>query len=271
MNVMTTAQSDREEYLADRSLHLRISTITWITIERPERLNAVDSQLLTSLANAISDLEKEPDVRVVVITGSGQRAFVAGADLSEIAKITDHSTAETLSRQGQAALGRIATSRLPTIAAVNGLALGGGCELAIACDLRVAARGAHFGMPEVTLGLIPGFGGTQRLPRLIGRGGALRMILGGDMIDAEEALRYGLVEEVVDDEHLTEAVTRLAERIAKHPPAAVSAAKSAVRKGATMSIAEGLVGEAQRFAERVISQESRDAVAAFFASRRSSR
>lgn len=261
----------REIELAEGGLLVRIAPVGILTVNRPERLNALDRRLLGAIAEAVAMLEDESTVRALVLTGSGSRAFVAGADLREIAELGDAGAAESFSRQGQAALARIATSPLPTIAAVNGLALGGGCELAISCDLRVAARGAAFAMPEVGLGLIPGFGGTQRLPRLIGQGAAMRMILSGEMIDAETALGYGLVESVVDDGQVLESACALAARIAKHPAAAVAAAKAAIHKGATLPLAQGLIAEAQRFGERVSSQESREAIAAFFESRRSSR
>jgi enoyl-CoA hydratase len=269
---MVAENDTREVLLADGGLHIRVAPVSVITINRPERLNALDQQLLVAIAEAVAMLEDDPTARVIILTGAGPRAFAAGADLSELSNISsDLAAAEKLSRSGQAAMARLATSRLPTIAAVNGIALGGGCELAISCDIRIAARGAIFGMPEVTLGLIPGFGGTQRLPRLIGRSAALRLILSGNPVDAEEALTYGLVDSVVDDSQVLDACMKLGARIASHNPQAVSAAKTQINHSMTSTIAEGLQSEAQSFAERATSQESRAAVAAFFASRRSAK
>jgi enoyl-CoA hydratase len=169
--------------------------IAWVTLNRPDKLNALNNELLKELECELVGLEHDAAVGVIVFTGAGEKAFVAGADISEL-KDLDSATAREQGLRGQAVFNRIAAMPKPTIAAVNGFALGGGCELALACHIRIASENAKFGLPEVSLGIIPGYGGTQRLPRLVGSGVALDMILSGDMVSAQDALRMGLVSRV---------------------------------------------------------------------------
>lgn len=194
--------------------------VATVTINRPDRLNALDAALIADLDALVSALQARDDVRGIVLTGAG-RAFVAGADIAELAALTP-ADALALSRRGQQAFGRLEASHKPVVAAVNGFALGGGCELAMACHVRVAADTATFGQPEVKLGLIPGYGGTVRLPRLIGRGMAAQLLLTGERIDAAEALRLGLVTRVVPAADVVATATGLLRQVLANGPLAVA-------------------------------------------------
>jgi enoyl-CoA hydratase len=247
---------------------LRVSTddgVATVTIHRPEKRNALNAQVRRELVDALDALATDPDVRVVILTGAGDRAFVAGADIGEFAERSPLEQRATM--EGRRVFEVLADHPKPTIAAINGYALGGGCELALACDLRIAARSARLGQPEVALGLLPGGGGTQRLPRLVGLGRALRMILTGDLLDAEEAARIGLVDEVVDDDALAGRARAVATRIAAHSPVAVKLIKQAVRAAAELPLSAGLALERELFITAFASEDRAEGVAAFLEKR----
>ncbi|WP_461532559.1 enoyl-CoA hydratase/isomerase family protein [Sinomicrobium sp.] len=205
--------------------------VAFITIDRPEKLNALNRATIAELHEAFEDCDQDPDIRAIVITGSGEKAFVAGADISEF---SDFSVREgsALAAKGQSLLfDYVEQLSTPVIAAINGFALGGGLELAMACHLRVASSNAKMGLPEVSLGVIPGYGGTQRLPQLVGKGKALEMIVTAGMIDAEEAKSWGLVNHVVAPDELSAFCESLAQKISKNSPVAIAAAIRAVNSG----------------------------------------
>jgi enoyl-CoA hydratase len=247
---------------------LRLSTddgVATVTIHRPEKRNALNARVRRELVDALDALAADPDVRVVILTGAGDRAFVAGADIGEFAERSP--LEQRAAMEGRRVFEVLADYPKPTIAALNGYALGGGCELALACDLRIAARSARLGQPEVALGLLPGGGGTQRLPRLVGLGRAMRMILTGDLLDAEEAARIGLVDEVVDDDALAERARAVAARIAAHSPVAVKLIKQAVRAAAELPLSAGLALERELFITAFASEDRAEGVAAFLEKR----
>jgi enoyl-CoA hydratase len=217
-----------------------------VTIDRPAALNALNSDVMDGLTTAIAELRARAELRGMIVTGAGEKAFVAGADITGL---TGLSPAEALAfaKRGQAVFDALERAGKPVIAAVNGWALGGGCELALACHIRVAAKTAKFGLPEVSLGVIPGYGGTQRLARLVGTGRALQMILTGDPIDAEEAFRIGLANLVVEPADLVEACRKLASRITSRGPCAVSLALESVLGGRDRALPEALALEAAQF------------------------
>ncbi len=217
--------------------------IAYITINRPKTLNALNSTVLTELAQAAAEVEKDDDVRVAIITGEG-RAFVAGADISQMHEFTSIEGKEFM-QMGHAAMNAIDFNSKPFIAAVNGYALGGGCELATACDIRIASEKAIFGQPEVNLGIIPGFGGTQRLARLVGKGMAKYMIYTAANIKADEAYRIGLVQKVVAPEALLDEATKVAQTIISKAPQAIKTAKVAINTGYDMDLKSASVFEAQ--------------------------
>jgi len=219
----------------------------FVTINKPKVLNALNAEVLTELDKIVTMLYTDKDIDVVIITGAGEKAFIAGADISEM---KDQSPQEVynFTRQGQILFQRIQDLPQPTIAAINGFAFGGGCELAMACDMRIASEKARFGQPEVALGITPGFGGTQRLPRLIGRAKAMEMILTGKTIKAPEALELGLVNKVVAPENLMAEAVSLAEEILSKGPHAVRQAKIAINKGLELDINSGCELEASLFA-----------------------
>ena len=233
-----------------------------LTVNRPRTLNALDRQTLTELEQAFDAVSCDDGVGAAVITGAGGRAFVAGADIRELATLRA-AEGEAYSRAGQAVFDAIERSPKPVIAAVNGYALGGGCELAMACAIRVASRDAMFGQPEVQLGLIPGFGGTQRLPRIVGKGRALQLLLTGLSIDAEEAYRIGLVNAVVDAERLMPMAETMARTIARHGPDAVARVLEAVRRGLDEPLAGGQAIESGLFGASCGTPEMRERTRAF--------
>ena len=211
---------------------------------------------------AFEDARDDAAVRGVILTGAGDKAFVAGADISEMANDTP-AEAEDKTRHGQRLTEIIENLGKPVIAAVNGFALGGGCELAMACTIRLAVETAKFGQPEVTIGIIPGFGGTQRLPRLVGKGRALQLILTGDMIDAHEAHRIGLVNEIVPSADLIARAEAILNKIAANAPVAVKLAIDAVNRGLDVSLAEGLNIEASLFGQCAATEDKKEGTAAF--------
>jgi enoyl-CoA hydratase len=236
-----------------------------LTVNRPDKLNALDSHTIGELDAAIDELRGRHDVGGLVVTGA-QRAFVAGADIRELAGQTS-SVARERARRGQRVFGKFESSPKPVVAAVNGFALGGGCELALACHVRIASEAARFGQPEVKLGLVPGYGGTQRLPRLIGRGMALQLLLTGEIIDAREALRIGLVNRVVTAAELLTAATQLVRQMLANGPLALAACITAVNDGAHLSLADALALEAERFASLAETGDVAEGTAAFLEKR----
>jgi enoyl-CoA hydratase len=219
--------------------------IATLTINRPEALNALNSLFFKELDLRLDEISSREDVQIVVITGEG-KAFVAGADIAEMARMNPEQAKE-FSRVGQAAFRKLELLEKPVIAAVNGFALGGGCELALACDIRIASSKAKFGQPEVNLGLIPGYAGTQRLPRLIGLGNALFLLFSGDTITAEQARQMGLVQQVVEPELLMPTVRELAAKIASKGPRAIKLVKQVARKGLLMDFESGCQLESREF------------------------
>lgn len=237
-----------------------------VAIARPRKLNALNRETLTELGRALDEIEADPDVRVLILTGEGEKAFVAGADIGELKDVDARGGAEA-ARFGQRLFRRLERSRLVTLAAVNGFALGGGCELALSCDMRLAAENAVFGLPEVTLGIIPGYGGTQRLPRLVGRGVALDLILTGRKVKADEALRIGLVNRVVPAESLMDEARGVARAILAVGPLAVQAARRAVDRGLDLGLDDGLEVEALEFGNLCSSADRTEGMTAFLEKR----
>jgi enoyl-CoA hydratase len=240
--------------------------IAFVTVNRPAKRNALDAATISELDAAFTELAADLAVRAVVITGAGDKAFVAGADISGLSAL-EAEGARALSERGQRVFDRIEWLGKPVIAAINGMALGGGCELALACHVRVAAESARIGTPEVKLGLICGYGGTQRLPRLVGRGRALELLLTGEPVDAEEALRIGLVNRVVPGARLLDEAEVIARRMAANGPLALRATLEAVNGGLDRPLAEGLEGEAALFAETLGSEDAREGTRAFLEKR----
>lgn len=241
--------------------------IALVTLDRPEALNALNRELLRELTTAFEVLGDRDDVSAIILTGAGEKAFVGGADIRELSEL-DVLEGRAFSRKGQELFNRIDGFVKPVIAAVNGYCLGGGCELAMACHLRIASRSARFGQPEVKLGLIPGYGGTQRLPRLVGEGRALELLLTGEMISADEALRIGLVNRIVDDGRLLEESTAWAAKIMKNGPLAVKGCLDAVRNGRGLPLEQGLAVEAGLFGMVCGSEDMKEGTRAFIEKRK---
>jgi enoyl-CoA hydratase len=246
----------------------RSGAVATVTLNRPEVLNALSGAMLDELTRTFADLAHDATLRAVVLTGAGPKAFAAGADIGELHALADARAGEAQAARGQAMTLAIERLPVPVIAAVNGFALGGGCELAMACDIRIAAENARFGQPEVNLGVLPGYGGTQRLTRLVGEGMAMYLCLSGEMIDAAEALRIGLVQKVVPADALLGEARRIAELIAAKGPLAVAAAKRAILDGAALPLAEALTLEALRFGQLVATADFREGSSAFLAKRK---
>ena len=240
--------------------------IALLTINRPKALNALSQATLAEIKSALDDARDDAIVRGVILTGAGDRAFVAGADITEIASISAVEAAE-FTRRGQSVLDLIENLGKPVIAAVNGFALGGGCEIAMACTFRLATENAKFGQPEVRLGVTPGFGGTQRLPRLIGKGRALQLILTAETIDADEAHRIGLVNEIVAPDKLLARAEEILHVINANAPLAVRFSLEAVNRGLDVGQAAGLVIESALFAICASSQDKHEGTAAFLEKR----
>jgi enoyl-CoA hydratase len=240
--------------------------LAWVTLNRPEKLNALNNEVLRELEQVIANLEQDPEVGALILTGAGEKAFVAGADIAEL-KTLDTAGARVQALRGQAVFQRLESMPKPVIAAVNGFALGGGCELALACHIRIASENARFGLPEVSLGIIPGYGGTQRLPRLVGKGIALDMILSGDMIPAADALRMGLVSRVVPQADLRATAEKLARTILSRGPLALRSALAAVNEGLEMPLAQGQQYEAAVFGLLAATQDMQEGMGAFLEKR----
>jgi enoyl-CoA hydratase len=237
-----------------------------LTINRPEKMNAISQELTAELSLFLDEIENDDELRVIVITGAGDKAFVAGADINELVD-RDARLGRRVSRERQEIFSRIENLYVPVIAAVNGYALGGGLELALACSIRICSEKAQFGAPEVKLGIIPGDGGTQRLPRLVGQGRAMEMIITGDFIDAQEAYRIGLVNKVFPPEKLKEEAMELAKKIASRPPLAVRYAKEAVNRSQEDSVS-GFALESYLHALSCTTEDKKEGVSAFLEKRK---
>jgi enoyl-CoA hydratase/carnithine racemase len=247
-------------------LYAKKDGIAYVTLNRPKVLNALNQRTWQDLRAAFEDARDDATVRGVILTGAGDKAFIAGADISEIAHITAVD-AEQSSRYGQDVLTLIETLGKPVIAAVNGFALGGGCETAMACTIRIASEHARFGQPEVSLGIIPGGGGTQRLPRLVGKGRALQLILSGAMITAPEAYRIGLVNEVVPAADLIPRAEAILKQIFANAPVAIRFSLEAVNRGLETSQAEGMALEASLFGLCAGTEDKNEGTQAFLQKR----
>lgn len=245
----------------------RRDAIAVITVNRPDKLNALNAETVSELRSALEQTAADKHVRAVILTGAGEKSFVAGADIAELAKMTPLSGID-VSRQGQDAFRFLETMRKPVIAAVNGFALGGGLELALACHFRVASENAKFGLPEVKLGIIPGYGGTVRLPRVVGRGRALELMLTGDMIDAQEAYRIGLVNHVYPQAELMGAAEQSAMKMAGNGPVAVALAIEAVDNGYHSSTEDALRLESNLFGLLASTSDMREGMGAFLEKRK---
>jgi enoyl-CoA hydratase/carnithine racemase len=247
-------------------LYEKKNAIAYVTVNRPKVLNALNTPTWKDLRTAFEDARDDASVRGVILTGAGDKAFIAGADIGELAHVAAFE-AEQSSRFGQDVLDLIENLGKPVIAAVNGFALGGGCETAMACTIRIAVETARFGQPEVALGLIPGGGGTQRLPRLVGKGRALQLILSGEMIGAQEAYRIGLVNEIAPAADLITRAEAILKKIAANAPIAVKFALEAANKGLETSQGEGLLLEASYFGLCAATEDKKEGTTAFLEKR----
>jgi len=247
-------------------LYEKKGAIAYVTVNRPKVLNALNTPTWKDLRTAFEDARDDTALRGVILTGAGDKAFIAGADISELAHVAAFE-AEQSSRFGQEVLDLIENLGKPVVAAINGFALGGGCETAMACTIRIAVDTAQFGQPEVKLGLVPGGGGTQRMPRLIGKGRALQLILSGEMINAQEAYRIGLVNEIVPAAGLVTRAEAILKKIASNAPIAVKFALEAANKGMETSQGEGLLLEASYFGLCAATEDKKEGTAAFLEKR----
>lgn len=240
--------------------------VAFVTVNRPDKLNALNDALMEDLGRAADEIARRDDVGGAIITGAGPKAFIAGADINDLAKQGPFN-GKARSLRGQGVLRRLETCGKPVIAAVNGFALGGGCELAMACHLRIASETAKFGQPEVKLGIAPGYGGTQRLPRLVGKGRALDLILTGRTVDAQEALQMGLVNRVVPADKLLAEAEQLLRGILKMGPLAMKLAIEAVDHGLDMTLDDGLLLEANHFGLLAATEDTKEGLTAFLEKR----
>src|SRR5437899_3420225 len=247
-------------------LYAKKGAIAYVTLNRPKVLNALNKRTWEDLRAAFENARDDAAVRGVILTGAGDKAFIAGADISELTHLTAVE-AEKSSSYGQEVLNLIENLGKPVIAAINGFALGGGCETAMACTIRIAVETAKFGQPEVSLGLVPGGGGTQRLPRLVGKGRALQLILSGEMISAQEAYRIGLVDEIVPAADLITRAEAILKKIASNAPIAVKLALEAANKGLDTTQGEGLLLEASYFGLCAATEDKKEGTSAFLEKR----
>ena len=243
-----------------------LDRILTVTVNRPDKLNALNPEVMDALAAAFESARRDEAVGGVILTGAGEKAFIAGADITIFKMLTPFS-ARSFARRGQALMDAIETLGKPVIAAVNGFALGGGCEVALACTLRVASKTARLGQPEVNLGIIPGYGGSQRLPRLVGKGRALEMLLTGDMVSADEAWRIGLVNWVVEPAELLPASREILKKILAKAPVAIRCVLDAVNAGLDMPFAVAEDHEATLFGLCVATDDMKEGVSAFLEKR----
>ena len=240
--------------------------ILWLTIDRPKVLNALNAQTVEEIGRTFAAARGDQSVKCVIITGAGDKAFVAGADINELAKMTPI-VGKFTSEQGQSVFMQIERFPKPVIAAINGFALGGGCELALACHIRIASERAQLGLPEVTLGVIPGYGGTQRMVRLLGKAKAFELVCTGDRIPAAEAEKIGLVNKVVAPDQLVPAAEEMAKKIMSRSPMAVRAAIEAINSGSEMPFDEGQVLEATLFGLLCSTEDMKEGMSAFLEKR----
>jgi enoyl-CoA hydratase len=240
--------------------------ILFVTIDRPKVLNALNAKTVEEIGHVFGEARTDDSVRCVILTGSGDKAFVAGADINELARMTPIS-GKFVSEQGQSVFLQIERFSKPVIAAINGFALGGGCELALACHIRIASEKAQLGLPEVSLGIIPGYGGTQRMVRLLGKGKAFELVCGGDRISAADAERIGLVNKVVPADQLMSAAEEMAKKIASRSPVAIRAAIEAINSGSDMPLDEGLLLEATLFGLMCATEDMKEGMKAFLEKR----
>jgi enoyl-CoA hydratase len=245
-----------------RILYEKKGSIAYVMFNRPRVCNALSTALIAELKDVFEDCRDDSAVRGVILTGAGDKAFAAGADISEFVNDTAVE-AKYISRYGQVVTSLIESLGKPVIAAVNGLALGAGCELAMACTIRLAAETANFGLPEVKIGIMPGAGGSQRLPRLVGKGRALQIILTGEMIDAQEAYRIGLVNEIVPNANLIARAEAILKQIISNAPIGVKFSIEAINKGLETSLTEGLLLEASLFASCFDTEDKKEGISAF--------
>lgn len=239
--------------------------IAYITVSRPEALNAISTTVLTELKDVFQKIENDPEAKIVILTGEG-KAFVAGADIAQMSALSGVEGHDMI-KFGADVMNYMEAIDKPIIAAVNGFALGGGCELAMACDIRIASAKAKFGQPEVNLGIIPGFGGTQRLPRLVGKGMGKYLIMTAEMIGADEACRLGLVEKVVAPEELIPECERIAKTILSKAPIAIATAKRVINKGAMLDVPAGVALESEAFTVPFCSEDRIEGMKAFLEKR----
>jgi enoyl-CoA hydratase len=250
----------------DNILLAKKNSIAYVTVNRPKVLNALNMATMEELRSAFTDIKQDLAIRVAILTGAGEKAFIAGADIAELAG-HDAVTGKQYTHRGQSVLDLIENLGKPVIACVNGFALGGGCEMALACSLRLASENAKFGQPEVKLGIIPGYGGSQRLPRLVGKGVAMQLLLAGEMIGAQEAHRIGLVNEITAPADLIPRAEALAQKIIANAPLAIQYALEAVNHGMEMTLAEGLYLEATLFGMCCATEDKREGTTAFLEKR----
>jgi enoyl-CoA hydratase len=258
---------ERGEALVTRETLLveSLDGIATVTINRPDKRNALNAVVRREIVEILDELRDDANARVIILTGAGDRAFIAGADISEFAERT--AIEQRAAMTGRRLFEEIAAFPKPTIAMINGFALGGGCEVALACDLRIATRSAKLGQPEIRLGILPGGGGTQRLPRLVGPGRAMRLVLTGELIDATEAERIGLVDWVVDDGTLQDRTMEIATTIAGYSPIALELAKTAIRAAMEAPLSAGLAHERELFVAAFASDDRVEGVRAFLEKR----
>jgi enoyl-CoA hydratase len=242
------------------------NSIAYVTVNRPKVLNALNMATMEELRTAFTEVKSDAAVRVAILTGSGEKAFIAGADIGELAK-HDAVSGKEYTHRGQSVLDLIENLGKPVIACINGFALGGGCEIAMACTMRLASTNAKLGQPEVKLGIIPGYGGTQRLPRLVGKGIAMQLVLAGEMTSAEEAHRIGLVNEVTAPGELIPRAEAIAQKIIANAPLAVQYAMEAVNRGLDMSLSDGLFLEATLFGVCCATEDKKEGTSAFLEKR----
>jgi len=240
--------------------------IAFVIINRPDKLNALNDQVMLELGSAVDRLTTEAEIKGAILTGAGPKSFVAGADIGDLSRQGPFD-GKARAQRGQAVLRRLETCGKPVIAAINGFALGGGCELAMACHIRIAGENAKFGQPEVKLGIAPGYGGTQRLPRIVGKGVALQLILTGEMIDAQEAYRIGLVNKIVPSGDLLAESEKMMRGILAMGPLAVRLAMEAVDQGLEMTLDEGLLLEANHFGLLAATSDMKEGTTAFLEKR----
>lgn len=250
----------------DNLLLEKKNSIAYVTVNRPKVLNALNAATMEELRAAFHDIKNDASIRVAILTGAGEKAFIAGADIGELA-VQEAVAGKEYTHRGQSVLSLIENLGKPVIACINGFALGGGCEIAMACTMRLASDNAKLGQPEVKLGIIPGYGGTQRLPRLVGKGVAMQLVLAGEMITAQEAHRIGLVNEVVAAAELMPRAEAIANKIAANAPLAVQYAMEAVNKGMEMTLAEGLYLEATLFGVCCATEDKKEGTSAFLEKR----